>query len=357
MILQDLQIDELDALEGLRLDLHKQGKVHMLKNIKKREDAIQMTCPFHAGGHENRPSAGLLLKKKGGLDEGFFHCFACGYTADFFVFISNTFGIRDAGIHGRNWLLQNGYARKGLFFSIDKYKEEAQAGIVNLKEIGEELAERRRQISWQEHVNEIDGVDKRQYIDEEELKKYRVAHNYLYQRGISPEIIRKFDVGYDKENRDFRGYREECVTFPIKDDKGAFCIIRRAIKRKRFYIPHNIEKPIWGLYQVPADCDSVIICESIINALTCWSWGYYAIALLGTGTEKQMRQIQVRNWRHIYLAFDGDSAGRRATRRVCQNLYELGRSLYTYFIPLGKDVNDLTREEFETLRIAKYPMF
>lgn len=356
MILQDLQIDELEALEGLRLDLHKQGKAHLLRNMRQRDKSIDFACPFHAGGQERHVSAGLITKDKGSISAGYFHCFACGYTADFFVFISNLFGIRDAGIHGRNWLLQNGYARKGHFFDPRNYSttfdnRSLSEILIAIKENTE------KRITWQEHIDEIDGVDKRQYIDEEELKKYRVAHNYLYQRGISPEIIRKFDVGYDKENRDFRGYREECVTFPIKDDKGAFCIIRRAIKRKRFYIPHNIEKPIWGLYQVPTDCDSVIICESIINALTCWSWGYYAIALLGTGTEKQMRQIQVRNWRHIYLAFDGDLAGRRATRRVCQNLYELGRSLYTYFIPLGKDVNDLTREEFETLRIAKYPMF
>lgn len=355
MILHDLQINELEALEGLRLDLHAKGKVHFLRNIRRRDDAIQMTCPFHKSGHERRASAGLLLKSKGSLEAGYFHCFTCNYTADFFVFISNVFGIRDAGIHGKEWLLRNGYAQKGYFFTIDKYGEEHNK--FDLKKIAADLDKRMAHKTYEQRLAEIDGIDKREYIDEEELKKYRVAHNYLYQRGITPEMIKKFDIGYDKENRDFRGFREECVTFPIKDERGAYCIIRRAINRKRFYIPHDIDKPIWGLYEVPNSCDSVIICESIINALTCWCWGYYAVALLGTGTEKQMKQIDIRNWRNIYLALDGDSAGRKATRRICKALYTLGRSLYTYNIPLGKDVNDLTREEFENLQILKFPMF
>lgn len=355
MILNDLQINELEALEGLRLDLHAKGKVHFLRNIRRREDAIQMTCPFHKSGQERRASAGLLLKSKGSLEAGYFHCFTCNYTADFFVFISNVFGIRDAGIYGKEWLLRNGYAQKGYFFTLDKYGEEQ--GKFDLKKIKADLDKRMAHKTYEQRLAEIDGIDKREYIDEEELKKYRVAHNYLYQRGITPKMIKKFDIGYDKENRDFRGFREECVTFPIKDERGAYCIIRRAINRKRFYIPHNIDKPIWGLYEVPNSCDSVIICESIINALTCWCWGYYAIALLGTGTEKQMKQIDIRNWHNIYLALDGDSAGRKATRRICKALYTLGRSLYTYNIPLGKDVNDLTKEEFENLQILKFPMF
>lgn len=348
MLLDGLKIDAYAALLHLRVELHKQGKIWFLRQIKEMTDnSIQMCCPFHASGREAHPSAGLLLRPRGSLDAGYFHCFTCNYTADFFVMISNVFGIRDAGIYGRRWLLRNGLASKVDVFSL----KEDVGGITN-KEI---LAKIENRMTLSDKIKQVDGFLDRVYISEDEYAKYRVAHHYLYNRGISYEIQKKFDVGYDFECKDGRGATVISAVFPLKDENGIYYLVRRAVGRKAFNMPRGKDKPIWGLYEVPFDADDIIVTESIINALTLWTWNYYAISLLGLGTQKQFEMIKMRNWKSIYVAFDGDVAGRNAVKRFCKYMHAVNRHIYVYELPNGKDVNDLSEAEFNRLKIYKYP--
>lgn len=162
----------------------------------------------------------------------------------------------------------------------------------------------------------------------------------MFQRKLTEEVINKFDIGFDKKTN--------CVTFPVynKDGKCLF-VIKRNVSFKKFYIPENVDKEIFGLNQIPKDCNELIVCESVFNALTCEVYGRHAIALFGTGSEEQYKTLQKLNVRRYILMFDGDNAGRKAANRFKSNIKD--KLITDIIMPEGKDVNDLSKEEFDEI--------
>lgn len=303
-----------DILMLLRTHLSLKG-INLLRHIKPGRDNIQITCPNHANGQEKRPSCGIRTTDGNGTPIGQVHCFTCGYTVSLPVFISNCFGKNDFGKYGKKWLLHN--------FS----------GIEDISNRGFVLSINREGNSKKEPS----------YISEEELESYRYTHPYMYKRGLTDEIIERYDIGYDKET--------QCITMPIRDTNGKtlfFC--RRSVNTKYFHYPEGVEKPIYGIYELPKDCKELVVCESVFNTLTCVKYGKPSIALLGTGNQLQYEQIKKLPVRTIILGFDGDEAGDRASIRFAKNI--TNKIIHKYEIPRGKDINDLSEEEFKNLRIT-----
>lgn len=304
-------IEEIVSL--LKTHLSLMGR-NLLGQIKHGRDNIQITCPFHSNGQERRPSCGIRTTESEGKEIGSVHCFTCGYRASLPVFISNCFGRRDSGEYGSKWLLKHfsGIEDETRKLNFDFSRAKTRASL---------------------------GQD---YISEEELESYRYTHPYMYKRGLTDEIIEKYDIGYDKNT--------DCITMPIRDEKGRtlfFC--RRSVKTKFFNYPNGVEKPIYGIYELPKDCKEIVVCESVFNALTCVKYGKNAIALLGTGNNYQFEQIKELPVRRIILGFDGDEAGDKAAERFRKNV--TNKIIHQYEIPRGRDINDLTKEEFDNLRI------
>lgn len=300
-------------LEKLLNELNIRG-IDYLRVLKRNNNNIQTCCPFHNNGKEQRPSSGITIESKGDIEAGTFHCFACGKTASISELIAYCFGSSDAKV-GENWLLDT-------FSSFRSLTRKDELTNV-LSSVFQTLTERECT-----------------YISEEELDKYRYIHPYMYKRKLTDEIIELFDVGFDRST--------DCITFPCNDINGnCLFIARRSTKTKYFNYPTSVDKPVYALDKIPRDVNYIIICESIINALTLWSWGYYAVALLGTGTESQYKILNSFPCRHYITAFDGDTAGDNATIRFRKNLKN--KVIETIVIPRGKDVNDLSRETFEKL--------
>lgn len=154
------------------------------------------------------------------------------------------------------------------------------------------------------------------YIDEKELEQYRFYHPYMYERKLTNEVIDLFDIGYD-ENTD-------CITFPIKDKNGSCLFIaRRHTKYKYFNYPNNVEKPVYGiyeLYKLKEFPNEIYICESMLDALTLWTYKKYAVALNGLGTRTQYEELNNLPCRKFILATDNDEAGMNARLRLRKNL-------------------------------------
>ena len=316
---------ELEVLNELKTQLALNG-IQRFAEFKPGPRNIQFNCPIHAGGQERKPSCGISTINKEGVPAGTVHCFTCGYTATLEQMISHCFGKDDDGAFGREWLIKN-------FLTIS---------IENRKDIILDL---------QRGNNKITN----NYITEEELDSYRYYHPYMYKRRLTDEVIEQFDVGYDNhfELKDKFGKVKSvlrCLTFPVRDINGnTLFIARRSVDIKFFHYPEGINKPVYGLYELPKNAKEVIVCESILNALTCYVYGKPAVALLGLGTEYQYEQLRKLGCRKIITALDPDAAGQRATARLKKALN--GSKLVTsYIIPEGKDINDLEKEEFENLQ-------
>lgn len=82
-------------LRDLKLMLFAEG---LLRDQNNTGSDVMVTCPFHKGGHERKPSCGVSLKEKITPDKtyeaGTVHCYTCGYTADLPTFISDLLGMR-----------------------------------------------------------------------------------------------------------------------------------------------------------------------------------------------------------------------------------------------------------------------
>lgn len=313
MILNNLtfETDLLSILGELRSQLSVNG-IQLLGAMRDTPDNIMVSCPYHKGGQERRPSAGI--KKS----DGTFHCFTCGETHSLQEMISYCFGRYDdmIGAFGWEWLLKN-----FLTVSVEERK-----GI---------------ELNLSRNTNEKVSS----YISNDELDEYRVYHPYMWKRKMTPEVVEIFDVGYDKKTNS--------ITFPVRDVQGrCLFVARRSVNTKFFNYPAGAEKPIYGLYelsQLPNYPKEVIICESMIDAIYFWTVGKYAVALNGLGNELQFKQLKEMPCRKFILCTDSDDAGMRARSRIRKNIRN--KLITEYVLPEGrKDANDCTQEELTSLK-------
>lgn len=319
-----------DILFDLKKELQEK-RIRKLKDIKPSTNAIMITCPNieHKDANERKPSCGILTKATEKMSFGTCHCFGCGYTVPFTKFISNLFNIDDEGKFGEDWLLRN---------YISKYNVESRI-LPTLP------LQRHKEIS----------IKKNSYITEDELSKYMFYHPYMYKRRLTDDIIQKFNVGYDDHFELLNKSGKitnilKCLTFPVNDTKGnTLFIARRSVDTKFFHYPEGVTKPVYGLDKITKDMNTVIVCESFFNALTCWVYDKPAVALMGTGTPEQYEILKKSHIRKFILAFDGDDAGRRGDKEFRKALSNY-KIITSYILPEGKDVNDLSYDEFKSLR-------
>jgi hypothetical protein len=285
------------------------------------DNNLQVTCPIHKEGQERKPSCGISRIKTNDRNSGLVHCFTCGYSVELPEMISNCFGYNDLGVFGTKWLMNR-------FVNVEKESR----GNININ------FDRQKEVK--------SAID---YVSDDELEKYRFYHPYMYKRKLTDEIIDKFDVGYDDDFK-LNGRSYQCITFPVRDaTERVLFIARRSIKGKMFNYPEGVNKPVYGVYELDQNDTEVIVCESIINALTCYVYGRSAVALLGLGTKDQYEQLKRLSVRKYIMAFDGDKAGMKASENFRSAIG--GYKLITqYVLPSGKDINDLSEKEFQNLQ-------
>lgn len=311
MIINDVEFTSTleDIMKELQAQLQVNG-IELLQKMKSSGDDIMVQCPYHGDGKEKRPSAGISKKN------GQFHCFACGEVHTLPEVISYCFGKDDRlGVFGWNWLLKN-------FLTVN--------------------VEERKDITLD--FNRKKTVEQINYVSESELESYRFYHPYMYKRKLTDEIIDLFDIGYDKAT--------ESITFPIRNVSGdCLFVARRSVNTKWFSYPVGVEKPLYGLYELSIlekFPNEIIVCESMLDALTCWVYGKYAVAMNGLGSDLQFKQLSDLPCRKLILATDNDDAGMKARKRIRQKVKN--KLITEYVLPEGrKDINELSKEEFDSL--------
>ena len=77
-------------------------------------------------------------------------------------------------------------------------------------------------------------------------------------------------------------------------------------------------------------------------------YGKPAVALNGTGTPYQMKQLLELPCRKFILGLDPDDAGNRGREKIRKAIGNK-KIITELIIPKGKDINDLTEEEFNNL--------
>lgn len=317
------------------------NKIPLLQITKDTGEDIMVQCPYHKDGQERKPSAGIRKS------DGTFHCFTCSETHSLPEVISYCFGHYDDmfGKFGLTWILKNF----------------ATVAVEVRKDV--EIDLERNNTANKTSVLDSGSSNKSTWVTEEELDKYRYYHDYMFKRKLTKEVIELFDVGYDVDT--------DCITFPVRDIKGnCLFVARRSTKYKYFNYPKGAEKPLYGLYEfysisrylnenknlafikgpVVFSCDEVIVCESMIDALTCYVYGKPAVALNGLGNERQFKELRELPCRKLILATDADEAGMKARKRIRENVKNKIITEYIWDRNKAKDINDMSKEMFDSLQ-------
>lgn len=305
-------------------------------------------CPFHT---EKTPS----FHVSPALNR--FHCFGCGASGDAFSFL-----MRIEGLSFRE-AMRRLAARAGVELRADSMPSETPDERDRLRRL----------------------VYAANFFYRQCLQRTPAAQQYLSQRGLTPETIEAFELGYAPDGWDYllrflqrhhfslqdaetagllkmredgSGYYDRFrnrITFPIHDAAGRVVAFGARTmgneepkylnspetplfeKRNTFYGWHRARGAI--LRQRAA-----IIVEGYLDLIMLHQYGFtHSLATLGTAfTEEHAARLK-RLAERVYLMFDSDSAGVRAALRAGEALLQADIPTFVVTLPAGEDPDSLLR--------------
>lgn len=307
---------DVSFIENLRDYLYQKTGKSYFKNIRDGKEDILCTCPIHKEGQERHPSCGFSKIPKKDAPAGMFHCFNCGFTGDIYYVLKTLLG--------------------------NKYDEKEAKSRLNLEDI-----EFNSRLEYRPPLFIIPEIPK--YINKSELKQYRYYPDYLKERNITESTANKYDIGYDTKTFE--------ITFPIRDKYGHILDIgRRSVVGKRYEYSKGFVKPLYGVFELSDIMTEfyVWIVEGPFNLWSLYQYKKKGVALLGTGTQRQLEQLLTLKCKGFVLALDGDDAGRKGIQKIATFLKHNNRFVYVAYVPNGMDINDMTEEQFNQMEVGTY---
>ena len=321
--------------------------------LERRGGAYWAKCPFHGSGEERTASFKVYDQT------GTYHCFSCKESGN--------------AIH---------FVRKfdGLDFT--------EAVELLASQVGMEVPKYEAKIDTS-NASEINRSALQVFFDQLKSDKGKKAVNYLKDRGISGEIAKIFSIGYatsskptlheklsskfeeidleesglfgKNDNGDFYDRFRDRVMFPIRNTKGE-CIAfgGRLLEDKKDQAKY-LNSPetktykkkyeLYGLYEsreINKRPDSLFLVEGYMDVIGLFQSGIKnAVASSGTAfTQEQFRKI-LNYTNTLYIVFDGDEAGQKASWRAVENALPLIREdtrINFIFLESGEDPDSYVRK-------------
>jgi len=325
-------------------------------------------CPFH---HEKTPSFTVNEEKE------FYHCFGCGAHGDAIRFLM------EAHKYPFVEAVKELSRRAGLSLPQEMTEKE-EAPQKDLAPLYQALQE----ASHWFHKNLF-------------LEKNGEALRYIERRGLTTEILKKFNLGFAPEGNSLekhlkdKGFGVETllevgllaqsengrgpyerfrkrIMFPIQDAQGRVIAFGgRLLEKGEPKYLNSPETPLfskgkllYGYFQAKekSNSDPLIIVEGYMDVISLQQAGFKgAVAPLGTAlTENHILSA----WRlssEPILCFDGDIAGLKAAARAAERVLPLlkpGYSLRFVFLPQGEDPDSLIQKGdfFQTTLTQAYSL-
>jgi len=211
----------------------------------------------------------------------------------------------------------------------------------------------------------------------ETLKESPEALEYLESRGLShPEVMERFQLGFAnrtlgyrlpdksvKAGREIRGRLQKLgivrksghehfngsLVIPVFDAEGRVVEIygRKITARLRKGTPLHLylPGPHRGVFNLPALAASpeLILCESLIDALTFWCAGYRNVTCsygINGFTEEMLEAFLGHGTERVLIAYDRDAAGEASAGKLAEKLTAAGIDAYRVQFPRGMDANE-----------------
>jgi DNA primase catalytic core len=174
---------------------------------------------------------------------------------------------------------------------------------------------------------------------------YRIPHSRTADGARVRGRLRDLGVIKASGHEHFRG----CLTFPVLDGAGTVGEVygRRLDPHadpRHLYLP-GPHRGVWN--PVAFEAEELIVCESVIDALTLWCAGFrHVTAAYGVDgwTPDHQAALVEHGVKRVLVAFDGDDAGDRGAKALAQELSAAGVEVFRVELPRGADVNDVATE-------------
>ena len=313
--------DRLDVLDVVSKDVI----------LKKSGGNYWGLCPFHK---EKTPSFSVNPAK------GIYKCFGCGEGGDALSYLVKTRGLSfgelikdlasEFGLELPNTFsgVKNKDVREQMIKACAKAAEHYQHALFATSEAQVALS----------YLNN-------RGIDEKIIKRYSLGFanketNHLYKafkKNFSDEILEKSGLVLKTEKGDYIDRFKNRIIIPIQDENGDIVAFgARAIEEGQNpkylnssdSLIYNKSKLLYGLYLAKnaiKQSDSIIIMEGYFDVISAQAHGIEnCVASCGTSlTSEHIKLIsRYSKSRKIYLSFDTDSAGIRATSRGAEVIKE-----------------------------------
>ncbi|MGF1700654.1 DNA primase [Photobacterium makurazakiensis] len=326
--------------------------------LKKQGKNFGACCPFH---NEKTPSFSVSQEKQ------FYHCFGCGAHGNVLDFVME-------------------FDRLEFVEAIDELA--SQLGLEVPREQGsgggQPVARTKEKLGLYEMMGQIS----QHYQSQLRTQDGKVAIDYLKDRGLSGDVVKKFGIGFVPDQWDqvrnrfgrdleaqkalvtagmliendngrrydrFRGR----VMFPIHDRRGR--VIGFGGRVLGDGTPKYLNSPetpifhkgreLYGLYEVlqaHREPEKLLVVEGYMDVVALAQFGVdYAVASLGTATTGDHIQMMFRQTGMVVCCYDGDRAGRDAAWRAMEQALPYlndGRQLKFMFLPDGEDPDTYIRQ-------------
>ncbi|MFC0179696.1 DNA primase [Thorsellia kenyensis] len=344
------RVDIVDVIDS-RVKLKKRGNNHIA------------CCPFH---QEKTPSFSVSQSKQ------FFHCFGCGESGNAIGFLMK-------------------YDRLDFVDAIEELASSQGLDVPYESSNGKNRLQRDTKVNLYELMDKISQF----YQIQLTYPTAEAANTYLNNRGVSSEIIAKYQIGFASknslinrikdraeqfetlsllgmlgQNEDKKYYERfrDRIMFPIRDKRGRTIgfggRVIENILPKYLNSPETVlfqkSKHLYGFYEAINSSpppSKIIIVEGYMDVVALAQFGVInSVATLGTATSKEHLQLLFRSVDTVICCYDGDKAGRDAAYRALQAalpILEDGKQIQFTFLPEGEDPDTLVRKigktQFEQL--------
>ncbi|MEN3033864.1 MAG: DNA primase [Aquificaceae bacterium] len=315
--------------------------------LKKTGNSYSANCPFHK---DDTPS--LFVSPSRGI----FKCFGCGVGGDAIKFVSLYEGI--------------GY--------LEAYEKLAiKYNLPLIKRPKEKDPEVLRALSL---VNEF---------YQEELSKSKEALDYLASRNITSKFAKRFGLGFSPKNSSLiktlreanlidaylktnnliklpdgqlRDLFRNRLIIPIFDIKGnVIGFGARSIDNSEPKYLNSSEsevfqksKQLFGLYQAIEyikEEKTALLVEGYMDVISLHQSGFRnALAPLGTSLTSNQAKLLSSIAKKVIVMFDGDEAGKRASKSAICQLLSQGIEVLYVSLPPGEDPDSLSRKDTNLLK-------
>lgn len=312
-------------------------------------------CPFH---NEKTPSFCV--------NNGWYHCFGCGASGDVVKFVME---MESVSFYDAVKILAD---KVGL--QLPEVKLDPQ--YAQKKEHGDVLKQLMRDVARYYRNNLLDE------------KKGKDAREYLHNRGLDDEIAKRYGLGLSLDNESMVGYMrrkgyslkdiEECglvgnaqrpydafanrIIVPIMDSMSNVIAFGGRIyhgekdvakyKNSTNTTLFDKGRTIYGINFIKRDkkmngvaYKELILVEGYMDVISLGASGIKnAVACMGTAlTDGQARELS-RMTENLYVCYDGDGAGKKATIRNVDILSKFVQNVRVISLDEGKDPDETVRE-------------